>query len=113
MFLNPRRGEPWINDGQVRKIGWQPAVRKSKIPYRNPYQRRHTYASTLLSVGEDSMWVAQQMGQRDWGVIRRVYGRWIPEARPESVRKAEALFVAPDCNNMEADKCPVFCVVDV
>lgn len=80
MFLNPRRGEPWINDGQVRKIGWQPAVRKSKIPYRNPYQRRHTYASTLLSVGEDSMWVAQQMGQRDWGVIRRVYGRWIPEA---------------------------------
>jgi integrase len=25
------------------------------------------------------MWVANQMGHKDWAMIRRVYGRWIPE----------------------------------
>ena len=33
----------------------------------------------MLSAGENPMWVAQQMGHTDWGMIRRVYGRWIPE----------------------------------
>ncbi|MBE9538511.1 MAG: site-specific integrase [Proteobacteria bacterium] len=95
VFMNPRTGEPWLHDGQIRKTAWQPAVRKARIRYRNPYQTRHTYASTLLSAGEDPMWVAQQMGHRDWGVIRSVYGRWIPEARPDAGNKAEALFVVP------------------
>ena len=25
------------------------------------------------------MWVARQMGHRDWGMIRKIYGRWIPD----------------------------------
>ena len=24
------------------------------------------------------------MGHKDWGMIRRVYGRWIPQARPDA-----------------------------
>jgi integrase len=31
----------------------------------------------MLSRGENPMWVAQQMGHKDWGMIRKVYGRWI------------------------------------
>jgi hypothetical protein len=30
----------------------------------------------MLTAGESPMWVAQQMGHSDWGMIRRVYGRW-------------------------------------
>lgn len=58
------------------------ALKKAGIRYRNPYQTRHTYASMLLSAGENPMWVAQQMGHKDWAMIRRVYGRWIPEMNP-------------------------------
>ena len=79
IFLNPLTNQPWETDGQIRKIGWIPALKKAGIPYRKPYQTRHTYASTLLSAGENPMWVAQQMGHADWGMIRRRYGRWIPE----------------------------------
>lgn len=79
IFLNPLTNKPWETDGQIRKLGWIPALKKAGIPYRNPYQTRHTYASTLLSAGENPMWVAQQMGHADWGMIRRRYGRWIPE----------------------------------
>lgn len=79
VFLNPRTNQPWDTDGQIRKTLWEPALKKAGVVYRNPYQTRHTYASTLLSAGENPLWVAQQMGHKDWGMIRKRYGRWIPE----------------------------------
>jgi integrase len=42
----------------------------------------------MLSAGENPLWVASQMGHSDWGMIRKVYGRWIPEADPQSGGKA-------------------------
>ena len=79
IFHNPRPNTPWEIDNQIRGTGWLPAITASGVPYRNPYQTRHTYASMLLSAGENPMWVAQQMGHEDWGMIRKRYGRWIPE----------------------------------
>jgi integrase len=79
VFHNPRTNQPWETDGQIRKTAWAPALKRAGVVYRNPYQTRHTYASTLLSAGENPLWVAQQMGHKDWGMIRRRYGRWIPE----------------------------------
>ncbi|MCI3953979.1 MAG: phage integrase, partial [Burkholderiales bacterium] len=29
--------------------------------------------------GENPLWVAQQMGHKDWSMIVRRYGRYIPE----------------------------------
>ena len=79
IFHNPRTNAPWETDGQIRKTMWQPALIKAGVKYRIPYQTRHTYASMLLSAGENPLWVAQQMGHKDWGMIRKRYGRWIPE----------------------------------
>lgn len=80
IFHNPQTNKPWEIDSQIRAIGWLPAITTAGVPYRNPYQTRHTYASMLLSAGENPMWVAQQMGHADWGMIRKCYGRWIPDA---------------------------------
>mgnify|MGYP000017621823 CR=1 FL=1 len=52
-------------------------LKRTDIKYRNPYQTRHTFASMLLSRGENPMFVAQQMGHKDWSMIIKVYGRWI------------------------------------
>ena len=79
VFNNPNTNKPWETDAQIRRTLWIPALAKAGVKYRTPYQTRHTYASTLLSVGEPPMWVANQMGHKDWAMIRRVYGRWIPE----------------------------------
>lgn len=79
IFHNPRTNTPWEIDNQIRATSWLPAITAAGVPYRNPYQTRHTYASMLLSAGENPMWVAQQMGHADWGMIRKRYGRWIPE----------------------------------
>lgn len=92
VFHNPRTNEPWETDGQIRKTMWVHALKKAGVVYRNPYQTRHTYASTLLSVGENPLWVAQQMGHKDWGMIRKRYGRWIPDVDTSAGSKVMKLF---------------------
>lgn len=92
VFHNPRTNEHWAGDGPIRKTLWMPALSRAKVRYRRPYQTRHTYASMMLSAGEHPMWVAQQMGHSDWGMIRRIYGKWMPDAAPDAGGKAEAMF---------------------
>lgn len=105
VFHNPRTDEPWTGDAPIRKTMWAPALRRAKVLYRRPYQTRHTYASMMLSAGEHPMWVASQMGHADWGMIRRIYGRWMPDASPDAGNKAEARFAGED-GQLLVNKCP-------
>lgn len=79
IFHNPRTNQPWETDGQIRKTAWTHILKKAKIRYRNPYQTRHTYASMLLSAGENPWWVSQQMGHKNIEMVIRHYGKWIPD----------------------------------
>ena len=92
VFHNPRTEQPWKNDAPIRKTAWQPTLKRAGIRMRIPYQTRHTYASMLLSACENPMWVAQQMGHADWGMIRKRYGRWIPEIDTSAGSKIEAFW---------------------
>ena len=92
VFHNPRTKKPWWSDAQIRRTCWIHAVKKAGVRYRNPYQTRHTYASTHLSNGRNPWWLAKQMGHETVEMINRHYGRWIPEHRQrhESHSDAEA-----------------------
>jgi Site-specific recombinase XerD len=92
VFHNPRTGEPWLHDGPIRKTAWIPALKTAGVRYRYPYQTRHTFASTLLSAGENPVWVAAMMGHKDWAMIIKVYGRWIPSIAPDAGNKVAALW---------------------
>lgn len=81
VFHNPRYNKPWKDDQAIRKTAWIPALERAGIKYRYPYQTRHTFASTMLSRGENPLWVAQQMGHKDWGQIIKIYGQWIPPSK--------------------------------
>lgn len=78
VFNDSKYDMPWLDEQAIRKRLWIPALKRANIEYRNPYQTRHTFASTMLSNGKNPLWVAQQMGHSDWGMIIKVYGRWIP-----------------------------------
>ena len=86
-------GRVWhINqDKGVRDI-WFLACRKAGVRYRKPYQTRHTYASMMLTAGENPMWIASQMGHNDLSMLRRVYGKFIPNSVPDAGGAAEAMF---------------------
>ncbi|MFX3658311.1 MAG: tyrosine-type recombinase/integrase [bacterium] len=78
VFLDPRTEAPWKDDQAIRKRYWYPALDALGLRRRNPYQTRHTFASQLLMAGANPLYVANQMGHKDWGMIRLIYGRWIP-----------------------------------
>ena len=101
VFLNPRKGVPYRSSKELEKqwlsrlkkagvrIEHRVQPRNGRVRYRSQYQTRHTYASTLLSLGVHPMWVAAQMGHVDWGMIRKVYGRWIPDVDRDVASAAE------------------------
>lgn len=90
VFQNPVTGRRYSGDQPIRNH-FMAATKKAGVRYRRPYQTRHTYASMLLSAGESPMWVAKQMGHSDWGMIRRIYGRWIADAEPKAGASAERM----------------------
>lgn len=91
VFQNPLNMGRWTGDQQIRTM-WAGVIKKCGVRYRRPYQTRHTYASMMLSAGENPMWVAKQMGHADWTMIAKVYGKWMPDAQPEAGNKAVAIF---------------------
>ena len=54
-------------------------LKKAGVRYRVPYQTRHTYASTMLQVGEDLEYVAKQMGHEDSTTTLKYYARFIQQ----------------------------------
>lgn len=79
VFHNPNTDDCWASSKKVAEH-WRSLLNKTKVRYRNCYQMRHTFASTLLSNGENAWWVATQMGHVDVEMIFKRYGRWIPKA---------------------------------
>ncbi len=92
VFNNPNTGRPWPSDKAVRETFWNPAVRRAGVRTRPPAQCRHSYASWLLSAGENPAWVARQMGHVNPAFTFRVYARWIPDVDPAAGEKAAAIW---------------------
>lgn len=95
VFQNPLTGEAWLDDQQLRKGFWIPTLKRAGVRYRAPKQMRHTFASQALSAGENVMWVAAQLGHKNWYVTAKNYARWIPSIVPEAGLKLAALQPTP------------------
>jgi integrase len=91
VFVNPRTDAPWTG-AKVIRTAWIRLLKAADVRYRNPYQTRHTFASMMLSSGEEDLWVAMQMGHTDTAMIRRVYGRYIQRQHDVHGDKAVALY---------------------
>jgi integrase len=76
IFTNPYTKERWANESKIR-TRFKKAAENAGVCYRRPYNCRHTYASVMLSSGENPLYVAEQMGHADWSMLIKVYGRWI------------------------------------
>jgi len=78
VFVRPRQRGPFIDYDHLERP-WKHVLKRAGVRYRNPYQTRHTYASQLLSGGENPLFVAQQMGHKTTEMIMRHYGRWVEQ----------------------------------
>ncbi len=50
---------------------------------RKLYATRHTFASLMLSQGEESMWVSKTLGHKDLNTTYSTYARYIPQQEKE------------------------------
>jgi integrase len=46
----------------------------------------------MLTAGESIAWLAQQMGHSDWGMLRRIYAKYIKDSIPDAGNKAVEMF---------------------
>lgn len=77
VFLNGKSRAPW-HDSSARR--WFAShLRAARVPHRGPNQCRHTFASQLLSAYVPMEWVARQLGHSDTKMIKKHYGRWMPD----------------------------------
>ncbi len=83
VFVRPKQRGSFVDYEHLERP-WKHILKRAKVRYRNPYQTRHTYASQLLSGGENLLFVAQQMGHKTTEMIMRHYGRWVEQAEEKN-----------------------------
>lgn len=78
--INPRgrRDDPYWDPNKLERV-WLNAQRSAGVEPRNPYQLRHTFASQLLSQGENAAHIAKLLGHATTEMVIRNYGRWIEQ----------------------------------
>lgn len=78
--VNPRgrRKDPFWDTNKLASV-WARAHRGTGIKIRNPYQLRHTFASQLLSQGENIAHIARLLGHKNTEMVTRTYGKWVAE----------------------------------
>jgi integrase len=75
VFTGPK-GAP-LDVNNLRKRIWYPTLGKCGLRRRTMYQTRHTFASLMLSAGEDPLWVARMLGHTSTEMLYRHYGKYI------------------------------------
>jgi integrase len=71
-----KTGRP-LEVNNLRNRVWYPALSAAGLRRRTMYQTRHTFASLMLSSGEDPLWVARMLGHSGLEMIFRHYGKFI------------------------------------
>lgn len=92
VFLNPMENKQWTGDKQIRER-WRRILKLANVRYRNPYQTRHTFASSLLMLDKNQLYVATQLGHANTSMITKHYGKWIKRGLDGDKRiRLEAIF---------------------
>lgn len=86
IFVNPRRQTPLRDyEESQRCLKW--LCKLAGVRYRNQYQTRHSFASNLLSDGENPYRVAEMLGHANVDMVMKVYGKWIEKGNLSSRRE--------------------------
>ena len=67
----------YTDSGFIRKGSWTNTLKLCGLDYRTLYQTRHTFASNMISAGEDILWVSQMLGHANLQVTLTVYAKFI------------------------------------
>ncbi|MGN8512484.1 site-specific integrase [Helicobacter pylori] len=58
-------------------------LKSLNLKERKLYTTRHTFASLMISMGEEPLWVSKNMGHKDLNTTYSTYARYIPQQEKE------------------------------
>jgi len=76
------KGKPYHTATLFSSRHWRKILERAGIMYRRPYMTRHSFASWMLKAGEPESAVANHLGHNDVTMVRKVYGKFIPDSKP-------------------------------
>jgi integrase len=120
------RGGERMSPDHFRDVIWAPALVKAGLDYRPPIQTRHSFATMMISAGEEVGWVQNMLGHASLQMIFTRYYAWIPRStrndgaafmnlanwkrgcsrleQPEGIGKVVRLFAGNDTKTTHQEK---------
>ena len=80
IFETPQK-KPFTTSAKIGTHYWTTCLEKLNIQYRNLYQMRHTFASMMISNGEDILWVSNMLGHKNSTTTLEKYARYIKQEK--------------------------------
>ena len=77
------RGLPFKKSDIMSMKAWRKTLEAAGVGYKKRYITRHSFASWMLKAGEPEASVAAHLGHSNVSMIRKTYGKFIPDAKPE------------------------------
>lgn len=78
VFLNGLN--TFFSSTSVLQYSWKELLKKLDIKYRSIYQTRHTFASNMISNGENLLWVSQMLGHKSLNTTLLKYSKYIKKS---------------------------------
>lgn len=82
VFINPKTNAPIIDYEETATV-LKYLCKKSGIRYRMQRQTRHSFASNLLSGGENPYHVAKLLRHKNVEMVFKVYGKWLEQGKKQ------------------------------
>ena len=82
VFLNQNKTY-YSSATSIRNGHWKRTLKSCKLDYRVLYQTRHSFASLMISEGEDIVWVSKMLGHSSVKMTLDIYTKYIPSKRKE------------------------------
>lgn len=79
-IFETRLGDPFNTCDKISSHYWKPVLEQLGMTYRNLYQMRHSFASLMISSGEDILWVSNMLGHKDSSMTLEVYAKYVKQS---------------------------------
>ena len=74
---------PYYSANQLSRLYWEKSLKRLDIKFRNLYQMRHTFASMMISSGENILWVSNMLGHKNSHITLTTYAKFVKSTKKQ------------------------------
>lgn len=82
-LFETRYKSPYHSANQLSRLYWEKSLKRLNINFRNLYQMRHTFASMMISSGEDILWVSSMLGHKNSNITLSTYAKFVKNTKKQ------------------------------